>query len=472
MRNVICVITAVALSVGAGTAAWADEATKDSERSTSAEQVLDIVGSVLRIALSDETPRANTAVEEEVEIELGTADEVEVAIEENTEESEPADNDSEEKPAKAEGKQKDKQEKEKAKGKEEDKEKPAENAPDENFLGLITRPATDTLQAQFPELMSEGQGLVITKVEAGSPAQKAGLKQHDILLTYDGEKITSAGQFRKLVLADEPDSSVKLGIIRAAKSETLEVPLGKRPSKRKLIAGKKFVLVGPDGAEINADGSSLFDQLSKLNNELSGELAKEGIVIDRPGIRFPGGRIRWQMKTELGDKLKAKHRNRSITLTTKDGKQFELSASLSNGEGESKEYNFQGTLDEIREKIKELPEDVQAELAPALDEAGDVKRADNKQTMRFRFQPRIHGEDRGVRIMLTRPDKEGGMRVIELDRPIELPDTEVIKMQVLKIKELQQELQELGPVIRQKVEETIKNIEIPQIDVEVDRSTL
>jgi hypothetical protein len=62
----------------------------------------------------------------------------------------------------------------------------------------------------------EGQGVVIGKVKADSVAAKAGLKQHDILLAIDGNKVVNAKDVRALLTKDS-----KATVIRGGKKQTL-----------------------------------------------------------------------------------------------------------------------------------------------------------------------------------------------------------------------------------------------------------
>ncbi len=66
-------------------------------------------------------------------------------------------------------------------------------------------------------------GMEVTKVYPGDPADRAGLLEGDVLLTFQSRKITSMQQLVDLVGAEVPGRSVKLGVLRDG--ETLEVTL-------------------------------------------------------------------------------------------------------------------------------------------------------------------------------------------------------------------------------------------------------
>ena len=59
-------------------------------------------------------------------------------------------------------------------------------------------------------------------------AEKAGLKQDDIILEFGGEKITTDNSLAKLIQKHNPGDKVALKILRDKQEMTLEVTLGER----------------------------------------------------------------------------------------------------------------------------------------------------------------------------------------------------------------------------------------------------
>ena len=66
-------------------------------------------------------------------------------------------------------------------------------------------------------------GMEITDVYPGDPADRAGLKKGDVLLTFQSRKVVSMQQLVDLVGKEMPGKSVKLGVVRDG--ETLDVTL-------------------------------------------------------------------------------------------------------------------------------------------------------------------------------------------------------------------------------------------------------
>lgn len=96
------------------------------------------------------------------------------------------------------------------------------------YVGVVAEPLPESLAAQFSEMLNGG-GLIVTKITPNSPAERAGLKLHDILVSFDGVALTSMEQFRELTLSGKPGQHIKLLTIRAATQRELDVTLGVKP---------------------------------------------------------------------------------------------------------------------------------------------------------------------------------------------------------------------------------------------------
>jgi serine protease Do len=76
--------------------------------------------------------------------------------------------------------------------------------------------------------LKEDYGVEITRVEDGSPAEKAGVKPGDVVLEYNGQRVEGMEQFGRMVRETPPGREVKLTISRDGAPETLTALLGSR----------------------------------------------------------------------------------------------------------------------------------------------------------------------------------------------------------------------------------------------------
>lgn len=69
--------------------------------------------------------------------------------------------------------------------------------------------------------LKEPYGVEITRVEEGSPADKAGIKANDVVLEYNGQRVEGMEQFGRMVRETPPGRDVKLLISRNGATQTI-----------------------------------------------------------------------------------------------------------------------------------------------------------------------------------------------------------------------------------------------------------
>jgi len=79
--------------------------------------------------------------------------------------------------------------------------------------------------------LKEAYGVEITRVEEGSPAEKAGIKPHDVVLEYQGQRVEGMEQFGRLVRETPSGRDVKLLISRDGNTQTIAATLATRKIK-------------------------------------------------------------------------------------------------------------------------------------------------------------------------------------------------------------------------------------------------
>lgn len=96
------------------------------------------------------------------------------------------------------------------------------------WLGVALGEVPPALSAQLGALIPAGQGVMIEAVDADSPAAKAGLQRHDILLAMDDQELYSAQQLSALVKAAKPGSQVTFHGVHQGELKQISVTLGGR----------------------------------------------------------------------------------------------------------------------------------------------------------------------------------------------------------------------------------------------------
>lgn len=92
------------------------------------------------------------------------------------------------------------------------------------YLGIVIQAMTPELSKSFG--LSVSQGILISQVAEGSPADKAGLKVGDLIVSYRGKSVSEVGDFRNQVALTAPGSKASLSIIRNGKRKDISVIIG------------------------------------------------------------------------------------------------------------------------------------------------------------------------------------------------------------------------------------------------------
>ncbi len=96
------------------------------------------------------------------------------------------------------------------------------------WLGVSIQPVTDEIARSFG--LSQAQGALVSDIKSGSPAEKAGLKQGDIILRFAGKEIKDARQLQLVVADTAIGQKVDVEIYRDGKSRNISVTLGNMDS--------------------------------------------------------------------------------------------------------------------------------------------------------------------------------------------------------------------------------------------------
>ena len=144
-------------------------------------------------------------------------------------------------------------------------------------LGVTIQEVNQKLADSFK--LDSPEGALVANVEAGSPAEKAGLKSGDVIRKVDGKKIVSSGDLPALIGQSKPGSTVKLEVWRQGKSETVNAQLGDSADKAAKTANRSDA--GDDGAA--ADSGKLGLALRPMQPQERGQAGagSGGLVVER-----------------------------------------------------------------------------------------------------------------------------------------------------------------------------------------------
>ena len=147
------------------------------------------------------------------------------------------------------------------------------------YLGVNMQDLTQDLAQSFG--LDETDGVLVSSVMPGTPAEEAGLKSGDVMVEFDGTAVTDTNQLRNLVARTPVGSEVTVKVIRDNKPRAFTVKIGELPDKVPASA--------EDADVLEQVGFTVQDLTEALAYQLGYE-GQEGVIIAdvEPGSQADG----------------------------------------------------------------------------------------------------------------------------------------------------------------------------------------
>jgi C-terminal processing protease CtpA/Prc len=150
------------------------------------------------------------------------------------------------------------------------------------YLGVQVK----ELSSQLKEYFEVNNGVLVEEVMKDSPAEKAGLKAGDVIVSIDDRKIEDSQDLIRTVNYYDPEEEVSLSYVRKGDTEKSKVVLGKKPEyqriKNKMKGHKTIKFIGEDGENqliITGEGDGNAVWVEEDSPEETIEIKKEFIVL-------------------------------------------------------------------------------------------------------------------------------------------------------------------------------------------------
>jgi serine protease Do len=197
--------------------------------------------------------------------------------------------------------------------------------------------------------LPEERGALLGKIVPDSPAAKAGLKENDVVLEVNGQRIEGTEQFRRMIHEIPAGRTANLTVWRDGRSQNLKVTVGKHEAgNMKVFADgpksfafkmptlpempdlsglehlRSFAMVSPGRPLLGIDAENLKGEFGNYFGAPDGEgvlvrgvfanspAAKAGLKVGDVITTLNGDRIR--NSSELREKLLTRHEEKSIQL--------------------------------------------------------------------------------------------------------------------------------------------------------------
>ncbi len=144
------------------------------------------------------------------------------------------------------------------------------------YVGVYIQEITQELAKSFD--LDTPEGALVTKVEKGSPAEKAGLKPGDVIVAVNGQKVSSSIHLPRLVSVMAPGKKAEFTVIRDKKKMTLDVTIGtNQNAKEGGSTTANAVKLGVTTRALTQEEEKQYETSGLLVTQSEGLAAKAGI---------------------------------------------------------------------------------------------------------------------------------------------------------------------------------------------------
>ena len=185
-------------------------------------------------------------------------------------------------------------------------------------IGVSIQEVTRDLAESFG--LSKTGGALISSVEKGGAADKAGIQVSDVILKFDGKTVATSSDLPRIVAATHPGSKVTVQVWRKGESKEFHLTVGEIPNDSQQAQGS--------GSGAGENVARLGLVLSELSTEQKNELQINGglLVEDVKGasatraelrrgdIILAIGNVEVSSLEQFNEALKQIHKGRSVAL--------------------------------------------------------------------------------------------------------------------------------------------------------------
>ena len=128
--------------------------------------------------------------------------------------------------------------------------------------------------------LDKAKGVIISKVQKDSPAEKYGLKDEDVVLRFNGKEVENSTELSTWIAGSSPNAKIVLTILRNGEVKDVEIKLGElTPEKQKLAEGtNKFDRFGMEVSNITDNLAQKYHLADGIKGVVITSLNPQGIA--------------------------------------------------------------------------------------------------------------------------------------------------------------------------------------------------
>lgn len=176
---------------------------------------------------------------------------------------------------------------------------------DRGELGVTLQPITPSLAEGLA--LNRSSGLLVADVEPGGPAEKAGLRRADVILSVDGAPVRAANQFASHIYRRIHGETIQIEVLRGDQKVQLRPVVRLRSARMEPLGG----MVSPEQNLVKRLGVLCLEIDEKIRAMVGGELRiPTGLMVAAKSAEGPGRAL----DLRPGDVIHAVNQNPAATV--------------------------------------------------------------------------------------------------------------------------------------------------------------
>jgi serine protease Do len=184
-------------------------------------------------------------------------------------------------------------------------------------LGVVIQSMDDDLARALG--MDHPHGALVGRVEPGSPADKSGIKDGDVIIQVDGSDVPRSEDLPRLIAAHRPGTQVKVTALRDRQSRSFDIVLAALQDNADKPAMGRSDSGADRGERASSLGISVADDAGHVvvarvapDGPASGKIREDDVIVEIDHQRVTSA-------SDVATKLSARHSDKPVLLRIKRG---------------------------------------------------------------------------------------------------------------------------------------------------------
>jgi len=150
------------------------------------------------------------------------------------------------------------------------------------YLGVEIQPLTQTMADALG--LKDTNGALVAKIVQGSPAAKAGVKQGDVIVSFNGNEVNSSHDLARMASDTDPGTQAQITVLRQGQTKQLTITVGNSSAQNQSSARQEEdqnrQSPSMQGLDVPSIGLGLTDVTSQMRDQLNLDQGVSGAAVE------------------------------------------------------------------------------------------------------------------------------------------------------------------------------------------------